>query len=138
MTTVQPEAPTASPAPTAQCDQIVSLSIASAAINGVQVPVARPTDQLTPDQVRDLPMGDLLAQVNGRVGTTEIEEPGFFGYVKIYPSGRITICTPASLDAGLRDLAIRYLIAVHRDLSLDLFPDIFQATRFGVDGEVLA
>lgn len=94
-----------------------------------------PADQpLTSAQVCDLPMGDLLARVNGSLDTTEIDEPKFLGYVTITGSGRITIHTPDSLGDDTRDAAIRYLITQHLSLPTHLFPDVFQVTRFEIAG----
>lgn len=107
-TKVQPEAPTASPAIDDQ--------------------------SLTPDQVCDLPMGELLARVNGSLGTTKIDEPMFFGYVTVTASGRITVRTPASLTDDTRDAAIRFMVTTHLGLSTHLFPDVFEATVFPITG----
>jgi hypothetical protein len=100
------------------------------ATGGVQVPTVRATSQLTAAQVCDLPMDELLGQVNGSLDTTEIDEPKFLGYVTITGSGRITIYTPDSLGDDTRDAAIRYLITQHLGLPTHLFPDVFQVTRF--------
>jgi hypothetical protein len=98
-----------------------------------------PTDQrLTCEQVCDLPMDELLVQVDGSLGTTGINEPGFFGYVTVTRSNRITVYTPASLGDDTRDAAIRYLITQHLGLPTHLFPDVFQVTRFTIPGEVQA
>jgi len=118
-------------APSTQTEQSAYLAT-SVAVNGVQVPVARPTGQLTAAQVCDLPMGDLLAQVNGSLDTTGINEPKFLGYVTITRSGRITIHTPDSLGDDTRDAAIRFLITQHLGLPTHLFPDVFQVTRFEI------
>ncbi|MFE4701428.1 hypothetical protein ACFRIC_30640 [Streptomyces sp. NPDC056738] len=120
---------TAAMAPSTPIEQNASLAT-SVAINGVQVPVARPADQLTADQVCDLPMGELLAQVNGSLDTTEIDGPKFLGYVTVTNSGHITIYTPGHLGDDTTDAAIRYLITQHLGLPTTLFPDVFQVTRF--------
>ncbi|MEU6098416.1 hypothetical protein [Streptomyces sp. NPDC047079] len=94
---------------------------------------ATPDEQhagLTPEQVCDLPMDELLTRVNGRLDSTEINEPGFFGYITVTASGRITIYTPASLHDDIRDAAIRYLITTHLGLPTHLFPDVFRVTVF--------
>jgi hypothetical protein len=92
-----------------------------------------PTDQhLTCEQVCDLPMGELLARVNGSLDSTLIDEPKFLGYVTITASGRITVYTPASLGDDTRDAAIRFLITQHLDLPVHLFPDVFEVTRFTI------
>lgn len=92
-----------------------------------------PTDQhLTCEQVCDLPMGELLAQVNGSLAPACINEPGFLGYVTDTASGRITIHTPASLGDATRDAAIRFLITQHLDLPTHLFPKGFEVTRFSI------
>ncbi|MGW3024802.1 hypothetical protein [Streptomyces sp. NPDC001221] len=98
---------------------------------------ATPDEQqvgLTPEQVIDLPMDELLTHVNGRLDTTEINEAGFFGYVTVTASGRITIYTPAGLDDDIRDAAIRYLITTHLGLSTHLLPDFLVATVFDIAG----
>lgn len=114
MTSVIPEAPTTSPAPIAQ------------------------RHALTCEQVCDLPMGELLAQVNGSLDTTGINEPGFFGYVTVTASNRITVYTPASLGDDTRDAAIRFLVTQHLGLSVHLFPDVFEVTRFRIPSGVRA
>lgn len=93
-----------------------------------------PADQpLTCEQVCDLPMGELLALVNGGLAPSCIDEPGILGYVTITPcSGRIAVHTPASLGDDTRDGAIRFLIAQHLNLPTHLFPDGFEVTRFTV------
>ncbi|WP_371646449.1 hypothetical protein [Streptomyces mirabilis] len=95
-------------------------------------------DQLTSAQVCDLPMDELLARVNGSLGSTGIDEPGFFGYVTVTASNRITVYTPASLGDATRDAAIRFLITQHLGLPTHLFPDVFEVTRFTIPGEVQA
>lgn len=104
--------------------------------SAVQVRIAESNigAELTPQQVCDLPMAVLLAQVNGSLDTTEINEPKFLGYVTITGSGRITIHTPDGLGDDTRDAAIRYLITQHLGLPADLFPDVFQVTRFDLGG----
>jgi hypothetical protein len=98
-----------------------------------------PGQRLTCEQVCDLPMGELLALVNGSLAPSCIDEPGILGYVTITPrSGRIAVHTPASLDGAARDGAIRYLIAQHLNLPTHLFPDGFEVTRFTIPGGVLA
>ncbi|MEU5394551.1 hypothetical protein [Streptomyces tibetensis] len=96
-----------------------------------------PSTQLTPEQVCDLPMGNLLAQVNVTLDTTEINEPGFFGYVTIQGSGRATIYLPSQASDLVRDIATRFLITTHLGLPTHLFPDVLQATVIR-DGEVQA
>ncbi|WP_326786424.1 hypothetical protein [Streptomyces sp. NBC_00151] len=120
-------------APSTQTERRADLST-SVVVNGVQVPVARPADQLTAVQVCDLPMDELLARVNGSLDTTEIDGPKFLGYVTITGSGHITIYTPDSLGDDTRDAAIRYLITQHLGLPTHLFPDVFQVTRFEIAG----
>ncbi|MCX4576563.1 hypothetical protein OHB41_25990 [Streptomyces sp. NBC_01571] len=95
-------------------------------------------DNLTSAQVCDLPMDELLARVNGSLDSTGINEPGFFGYVTVTASGRITIYSPTCLGDDTRDAAIRFLITQHLGLSAHLFPDVFQVTRFEIPGEVQA
>ncbi|MGQ5580355.1 hypothetical protein [Streptomyces sp. ECR3.8] len=92
---------------------------------------------LTPEQVCDLPMDDLLAQVNVQLAATEINEPGFFGYVAIHASGSSTIYLPSQAGDLERDIATRFLIATHLGLPTDLFPDVLKATVIR-DGEVQA
>jgi hypothetical protein len=87
---------------------------------------------LTCEQICDLPLELLLAQVNGGLDTTDIDEAKFLGYVTITRSGRITIHTPASLAEDTRDAAIRFLITQHLGLPTHLFPDAFQVTRFEI------
>lgn len=95
-----------------------------------------PSTQLTPAQVCDLPMGDLLARVNGSLADACFDEPNFFGYVTIRPStGHITVHTPASLADDTRDGAIRFLITQHLGLPAHLFPDCLEVTRFTIDVE---
>ncbi|MFC8201311.1 hypothetical protein ACFUTV_38830 [Streptomyces sp. NPDC057298] len=96
---------------------------------------ATDTSTLTSAQVCDLPMGELLARVNGSLATTEINEPKFFGYVTVTASGRITIYTPTGANDVTRDAAIRFLITTHLGLSTHLFPDVFEATVFDLDGK---
>ncbi|GGS48047.1 hypothetical protein [Streptomyces violaceus] len=96
-----------------------------------------PSTPLTPEQVCDLPMGELLAQVNVALDTTEINEPGFFGYVTIQGSGRATIYLPSQASDLARDIATRFLITTRLGLPTDLFPDVLQATVIR-DGEAQA
>ncbi|KDN73945.1 hypothetical protein DF19_41885 [Streptomyces olindensis] len=98
---------------------------------------ALPSTPLTPEQVCDLPMGELLARVNVAFDTTEINEPGFFGYVTIQNSGGATIYLPSQASSLQRDIATRFLIATRLGLPTDLFPDVLQATVIR-DGEVQA
>lgn len=140
MLKVQPEASTATPAlrdqreseaARAECiDRWVAKTYAA-------ISQPSPTDQragLTPEQVCDLPMDELLTRVNGRLDTTDIDEPKFFGYVTVTASGRITIYTPASLSDTVRDAAVRFLITTHLGLPTHLFPDVFEATVFDITG----
>ncbi|MFJ9020768.1 hypothetical protein ACIRPU_12410 [Streptomyces sp. NPDC102259] len=90
---------------------------------------------LTPEQVCDLPMDELLARVNGVLDTTEINEPKFIGYVTVTASGRVTIHTPTKAHPDTRDGAIRFLITTHLELPTHLFPDVFQVTRFSIADE---
>ena len=111
MLKVQPEAPTASPATDEQ------------------------RIQLTPEQVCDLPMDELLARVNGSLDTTEINEPKFFGYITVTASGHVTVYSPTGLSDVIRGPAIRFLVATHLGLPTHLFPDVFRATVFYRDGK---
>jgi hypothetical protein len=124
--------------PRVQRDTSANLSTSSAAISEVQVLTAGPADQLTSAQVCDLPMGELLARANGSLAPTGINEPGFFGYVTVTTSGRITIYSPTSLGDDTRDAAIRFLITQHLGLSVHLFPDVFEVTRFRIPSGVQA
>jgi len=90
---------------------------------------------LTPEQVCDLPMAELLARVNGVLDTTEINEPKFIGYVTVTASGRVTIHTPTKASPDAREVAIRFLITTHLELPTHLFPDVFQVTRFSIAGD---
>lgn len=101
---------------------------------------ATPTAQrnkLTPDQVCDLPMGDLLAQVNGSLGTIDtdravyagVDTARFLGYVVARPSG-VTVYTAKNATEAARDVYIRYLITQHLGLPTNLFPDIFEVTVY--------
>mgnify|MGYP001097060363 CR=1 FL=1 len=113
-TTVQPEAPTASPA------------------------IDEQRHQLTPDMVCDLPMDELLARVNGRLDTIDvhsrnfegIDPSRFIGYVVDRRSSGITVYTPVGAAEAARDIAIRYLVTKHLGLPDHLFPDIFEVTVF--------
>ncbi|MEV0639007.1 hypothetical protein AB0I77_29505 [Streptomyces sp. NPDC050619] len=118
----QPEAPTASPAPTEQ------------------------SNQLTPDMVCDLPMGELLARVNGRLDTIDteahryegIDTTRFLGYVVDRRLSGITVYTPANATEAARDISIRYLVTQYLGLPTDLFPDIFEVTVYtGADVEAV-
>ncbi|WP_432170945.1 hypothetical protein [Streptomyces sp. 1222.5] len=92
---------------------------------------------LTPEQVCDLPMGELLARVSGNLDTIDTQAPklagfdwsGFFGYIVVRNSG-VTIYTPADATDAARDVYIRYLITQHLGLPTDLFPDVFEVTVF--------
>lgn len=93
---------------------------------------------LTPEQVCDLPLDELLARVNGSLDTTEINEPKFFGYTTVYASGRITIHIPTQASDLEREIAIRFLLTQHLGLPTHLFPDVLQVTVFDRNGEVQA
>ena len=123
MPKVQPSAATAQPTQPA----------ATALVNGVQVAVADAA--LTPEQVCDLPLDELLAQVNATLDTTEINEPKFFGYITIHASGHATIYLPSQASDLERDIGARFLITMHLGLPTHLFPDVLQATVIR-DGEV--
>jgi len=97
-----------------------------------------PSTQLTPEQVCDLPMGDLLAQVDVTLDTTEINEPKFFGYIAIHDSGRATVYLPSQASDLQRDIAARFLITQYLGLPTHLFPDVLQVTVYDRDGEVQA
>ncbi|MEU7399707.1 hypothetical protein [Streptomyces sp. NPDC044948] len=111
---------------------------APAPLDGVQVPVARSAagTTLTAAQVCSLPMEDLLAQVRAELDTTDITANGFFGYVTVRESGRITVHTPVGLDSDARDAAIRFFITKHLGLPSDLFPSILQVDVFHLGSEV--
>lgn len=109
-------------------------------VDRIMAAIAQPTASeqqagLTPEQVCDMPMVELLAQVNATLDTTEINESGFFGYVTIHNSGRATIYLPSQASDLERDIATRYLITMHLGLPTDLFPGVLQATVIR-DGEV--
>lgn len=87
-----------------------------------------PSTQLTQAQVCDLPMADLLAQVDVHLDTTEINEPNFFGYITVDAADRATIHIPSEASDLSRDIATRFLIATHLGLPTDLFPGVLQAT----------
>lgn len=96
---------------------------------------------LTPEQVCDLPMDELLAQVNGSLDTVDTEQyrreginpDGFLGYTAVRRSG-VTVITAERMHEATRDVAIRFLITKYLGLPADLFPDVFQATTLDRDG----
>lgn len=92
------------------------------------VTATAPSTQLTQAQVCDLPMADLLAQVDVHLDTTEINEPNFFGYITVDATDRATIYIPSEASDLTRDVATRFLIATHLGLPTDLFPGVLQAT----------
>lgn len=92
------------------------------------VTATAPSTQLTQAQVCDLPMADLLAQVDVHLDTTEINEPNFFGYITVDAADRATIHIPSEASDLSRDIATRFLIATHLGLPTDLFPGVLQAT----------
>lgn len=110
---------------------------APAPLDGVQVPVTRSAagTTLTAAQVCSLPMENLLAQVGAELDTTDITANGFFGYVTVRKSGRITVHTPVGLDDDARDAAIRFFITKHLGLPSDLFPSILQVSVFDRESE---
>jgi hypothetical protein len=98
-----------------------------------------PADQpLTCEQVCDLPMGELLALVNGSLGTIDtearryegIDTARFLGYVVDRRRSGITVYTAKNASEAARDVYIRYLITQRLGLSTRLFPDIFEVTVF--------
>ncbi|MGV9242650.1 hypothetical protein [Streptomyces sp. NPDC003710] len=102
---------------------------------------ATPDEQqagLTPEQVCDLPMDELLTRVNGRLDTIDTESDtfagidfaGFFGYIVDRGLSGITVYTAANATDAARDVYIRYLITQHLGLPTHLFPDVFQVTVF--------
>lgn len=97
----------------------------------------QPVSGLTAAHVCDLPLDRLLAQVNGRLGTTDINEPGFFGYVTVHASGRFAIYLPSRASQLKREVAIRYFVTVHLGLPTHHFPDIVQHTVFDGAGNVI-
>ena len=112
----------------------------ASAVNEVQVPVAEDVTgaSLTPEQVCDLPMHDLLGRVNATLDSTEINEPKFFGYVVVYAAGRLVIYIPSKASELEREIAIRFLVTQSLGLPTHLFPDVLQATAYERKGEVQA
>ncbi|MBL3670264.1 hypothetical protein JL475_30670 [Streptomyces sp. M2CJ-2] len=90
---------------------------------------------LTEEQVCDLPMDELLAQVDVTLDTTEINEPGFFGYSTVHASGRATVYIPSQAGDLERDIATRFLVTKFLGLPTHLFPDVLQATVYDANGE---
>jgi len=97
----------------------------------------QPVSGLTAAHVCDLPLDELLAQVNGCLGTTEINEPGFFGYITVHASGRFVIRLPSRASQLHRELAIRYFVTVHLGLPAHRFPAIVQHTVFDGAGNAI-
>lgn len=105
-------------------------------MGNLAIPAPR-TSTLTPEQVCDIPMDELLAQVRGSLDTLDTRAPkfagidwsGFFGYIVVRNSG-VTIYTPADATDTARDVYIRYLITQYLGLPTDLFPDVFEVTVF--------
>lgn len=127
--TVQPATSTATSAFQDQCDA------ATAVDNGVQVPVAA---GLTAEQVRRLPVADLLARTNTTIGATlDLTDPvydgvdtsTFFGYLAVRESG-ITLFLRDDATEEVQDVYIRYLLTVHLGFPMDHFPEILQHTVF--------
>ncbi|MFE1748975.1 hypothetical protein ACFW88_00215 [Streptomyces anandii] len=100
-------------------------------------PLGDQRDPLTPEMVCNLPMDDLLAQVNGSLDTIDvhsgrfdgIDTSRFFGYAVHRQSG-VTVYTAADATDEARDVYIRYLITQYLGLPTHLFPDIFEVTIF--------
>ncbi|MEU9065483.1 hypothetical protein AB0D60_01115 [Streptomyces sp. NPDC048306] len=90
---------------------------------------------LSAAQVCSLPMEELLVQVGAELDTTDITANGFFGYVTVRKSGRITVHTPVGLDDDARDAAIRFFITKHLGLSSHLFPSVLQVSVFDRESE---
>lgn len=113
---------------------------ASALLDEVQVPIAQSAagTMLTAAQVCSLPMEELLDQVGAELDTTDITANGFFGYVTVRKSGRITVHTPVGLDNDARDAAIRFFITKHLGLSSHLFPSVLQVSVFDRESEAQA
>lgn len=98
-----------------------------------------PTAQrLTPDQVCDLPMGDLLARTNVRIGVPiDLSNPDyidadtdhFFGYLVDRKSG-VTLHIRSDATEVAHDVYVRYLITQHLGLPTHLFPAELQHTVF--------
>lgn len=85
---------------------------------------------LTAEHVFDLPVKTLLAQTGGQLGTTEINEPGFFGYITVHTPGRFDLYLPSQAGDSLREMGTRYLLTVHLGLSTHLFPEVITHTVF--------
>ncbi|MBL3670192.1 hypothetical protein JL475_30275 [Streptomyces sp. M2CJ-2] len=80
-------------------------------------------------------MSELLAQVDVTLGTTEINEPKFFGYIEVRASGSATVYLPSQACDLERDIATRFLITKFLGLPAHLFPDVLQATVYDANGE---
>lgn len=92
---------------------------------------------LTATQVCDLPLDELLSQLNSHIVITEINEPGFFGYVTVHTSGRFVIHLPSRASELKREVAIRYFVTVHLGLPTHHFPRIVQHTVFDGAGNAI-
>ncbi|SED26017.1 hypothetical protein SAMN05216532_3980 [Streptomyces sp. 2231.1] len=111
--------------------------IATATTASPTLPEQAISASLTAEQVCDLPLNDLIAQVNARLDIIDTHAPnfagidcsGFFGYIVVRESG-VTIYTPADATDVARDVYIRYLITQHLGLPTGLFPDVFEVTVF--------
>jgi hypothetical protein len=83
-------------------------------------------------------MGELLAQVHGRLDTIDtethnfagIDTTRFIGYVVARRISGITVYTARNASETARDLYVRYLITQALGLPTHLFPDVFEATVY--------
>lgn len=108
-------------------------------VNGVQVPVAESAtgSSLTPEQVCDLPLDDLLTQLHVDLDTVDTDQPHFagldfrrfFGYMVVRASS-ITVFTREAASEVERDIAIRYMLTQHLGLPTHLFPAEMQHTVY--------
>ncbi|MFD7709519.1 hypothetical protein [Streptomyces sp. NPDC059786] len=93
---------------------------------------------LTAAQVCDLPMGELLALVNGRLDTIDTENnqyaginpDRFLGYIVARSRTGITVYTDEHLPDAPRDAYIRYLITEYLGLPTHHFPGNYEVTVF--------
>jgi predicted GIY-YIG superfamily endonuclease len=99
---------------------------------------AEQSHSLTPAQVCDLPMAELLARVNAKIGEplvmadsvyAAIDTSHFFGYLVSRNTGP-TLHIRSDATEHAHDIYVRYLLTQHLGLPTHLFPDELQHTVF--------
>ena len=84
---------------------------------------------LSPAQVLDAPLGDLLAEAGVEIVDSSITDAEFFGAVVQRKSGETYLAMPTGRSELEHDTIARYLIARAFDVDLPKLPEPFVTTE---------